>query len=323
MRRFYAFNGDADGICALQQLQLSRSASGEDVQLVTGVKRDISLLARINAEANDCVTVLDISLDKNRSDLVRLLDLGVQVDYFDHHFAGEIPHHANLNAYINVQSETCTSLIVNGHLNHKYWLWAATGAFGDNFDQSALSLIDAQDDTLNQKDVTLLKNLGIYMNYNAYGATVHDLHISPETLYKQLQAYDNPLEFVSQSSAYQILAEGYNEDIQRAASLSPEIIGEHHALYLLPAQAWARRVCGVFANQLAQSHPTRAHALLTELDDGGYLVSVRAPLSTREGADTLCRQFETGGGRKAAAGINKLPKTSLDAFIVAFKLAYP
>ncbi len=323
MTLFYAFNGDADGICALQQLQLVRPASAEDIQLITGVKRDISLLKRINAAATDRITVLDISLDKNKSELVRLLDLGVQVDYFDHHFAGEIPHHTNLNAHIDTQSETCTSLIVNRHLNCKHWLWAATGAFGDNFDQSALSLIDEQDHALTQDDITRLKNLGIYMNYNAYGATIRDLHIPPETLYQQLHPYDNPLEFVSQSSTYQTLADGYNEDIQKAASLTPEIASDHHALYLLPAAAWARRVCGVFANQLAQSHPTRAHALLTELDDGGYLVSVRAPLSSREGADALCRQFETGGGRKAAAGINKLPKTSLDAFIAAFKLAYP
>lgn len=78
------FNGDADGICALHQLRLAAPC---DAQLVTGVKRDIALLQRVSAEAGDQVTVLDISLDKNRHELLRLLAGDVDVHYFDHHFA--------------------------------------------------------------------------------------------------------------------------------------------------------------------------------------------------------------------------------------------
>ena len=63
---------------------------------------------------------------------------------------------------------------------------------------------------------------------------------------------------------------------------------------------------GVYGNDLANQSPDRAHAVLTDID-GGYLVSVRAPLNNRSGADEVCRQFDTGGGRAAAAGINKLP----------------
>jgi hypothetical protein len=33
----------------------------------------------------------------------------------------------------------------------------------------------------------------------------------------------------------------------------------------------------------------------------------------------LCLQFDTGGGRKAAAGINHLPPDSLDYFVTSFK----
>ena len=58
------FNGDADGICALLQLRL---AEPRDATLVTGVKRDINLMARIQPEAGDEVTVLDVSMDKNRA----------------------------------------------------------------------------------------------------------------------------------------------------------------------------------------------------------------------------------------------------------------
>ena len=48
MTCFYVFNGDADGLCALQQLHL---ADPGDAILVTGVKRDIGLLARVEAPA--------------------------------------------------------------------------------------------------------------------------------------------------------------------------------------------------------------------------------------------------------------------------------
>ena len=61
--------------------------------------------------------------------------------------------------------------------------------------------------------------------------------------------------------------------------------------------------------------PDRAHAVLTNNKHGGYLISVRAPLNNKTGADELCRQFSSGGGRKAAAGINHLPKSELDLFI--------
>jgi hypothetical protein len=46
--------------------------------------------------------------------------------------------------------------------------------------------------------------------------------------------------------------------------------------------------------------------MLTEKADGGCLVSVRASLNNKTGADELYRQFDTGAGRKAAAGVNHL-----------------
>jgi hypothetical protein len=49
---------------------------------------------------------------------------------------------------------------------------------------------------------------------------------------------------------------------------------------------------------------------------------VRAPLNNKAHADEICSQFETGGGRKGAAGINHLPDTELDRFISVFFEAY-
>jgi hypothetical protein len=93
-------------------------------------------------------------------------------------------------------------------------------------------------------------------------------------------------------------------------------------VFILPNQPWARRVSGVFSNDLTNDRPHRAHAVLTEKDNGNYLASVRAPLNNRVGAAALCRQFPTGGGREAAAGINDLPKEMLDQFIQSFEAQY-
>ena len=46
MAYFDVFNGDADGICALLQL---RQHTPRSATLVTGVKRDIGLLSRVDS----------------------------------------------------------------------------------------------------------------------------------------------------------------------------------------------------------------------------------------------------------------------------------
>src|ERR1700682_2280451 len=140
MTRFYAFSGDADGLCALQQLRL---VDPSDATLVTGVKRDIELLRRVNAAAGDDVTVLDISLDANRDELLRLLDAGAAVRYFDHHYAGELPQHRNLEVYIEESSDVCTSTLVDRHLAGRHRPWAIVAAFGDNLKDLAVAMAKA------------------------------------------------------------------------------------------------------------------------------------------------------------------------------------
>ncbi len=314
MAEFDVFNGDADGICALQQLRLDEPRQS---RLITGVKRDIRLLRRVSAGTGDQVTVLDISLDKNRTDLLRLLNEGAEICYFDHHFAGEIPVHPRLKAVIDPSPATCTSLLVNDHLSGKFCAWAVTGAFGDNLDNSAREV--AAPLGLDDQQLDKLRQLGIYLNYNGYGASVEDLHFPPDQLFHSLHPYTDPFAFIEESEIFHHLKEGYEADMEKARQLRPELETERYALYRLPAEPWARRVSGVLGNQLAQEAPQRAHALLTQLPEGGYLVSVRAPLTSREGADKLCRQFPTGGGRKAAAGINLLPEDQLDNFVAAFR----
>jgi len=81
-------------------------------------------------------------------------------------------------------------------------------------------------------------------------------------------------------------------------------------------------VQGAFANALATAAPEQAHAVLCRHAQGGYVVSVRAPVARPEGTDRLCRMFPGGGGRTAAAGIDDLAPERLPEFVRAFGEAF-
>src|SRR5258706_543531 len=173
MRHFDVFNGDADGICSLHQLRLGEP---RDSTLVTGMKRAIALLKSVPAQAGDLVTVLDVSLDRNRAALRALLD------------------------------------------------------------RRGRGRAAAREQALATKA----------MHESACGA-----------------------------------------------------------VWMLPDAAWARRVSGTFANRLALREPHRAHAVLTPVANGGYMVSVRAARAGGSSAGEFCREFE-GSGRALAGGVDCL-----------------
>ena len=318
MTNYDIFNGDADGICALLQLRL---AEPREAQLVTGVKRDINLLKQVDAEAGDRITVLDISMDKNRDDLHRVLDAGAEVFFVDHHFAGEVPSSAALKSMINEAPDVCTSLLVNHYLRGAHLAWGIVGTFGDNLKKSAQGM--AKNADFSAEQLQLLENLGIYINYNGYGSDLADLHFDPAELYRLAVQYANPLDFIEDGAEhFQRLETGYHQDLSLAQATQALIADSAVAVFELPDAPWARRVSGVYSNDLTNQHPDRAHAVLTAKANGNYLVSVRAPLNNKQGAAALCRQFPTGGGREAAAGINDLPADMLAQFIDALKQAY-
>src|SRR4051812_15033212 len=186
-----AFNGDADGICSLVQLRLDQPI--ESV-LVTGAKRDIALLQRVDARAGDTVCALDISVDTNRDALLRLLANGATVRYFDHHYAGELPLHPQLEAHIDVSSGVCTGIIVDRYLGGRQRAWAVVAAFGDNLPAAAAGL--AAPLNLPADDVGSLQALGDALTYNAYGDAVGDMIVHPATLYASLVRAVDPLRFV-------------------------------------------------------------------------------------------------------------------------------
>jgi single-stranded DNA-specific DHH superfamily exonuclease len=314
------YNGDADGICALHQLRLAEPKP--DACLITGVKRDIVLLARpeLTEINNESITVLDISLDSNREQLQQLLERKNRVTYIDHHAATPLPEHDCLTTHIVFQADTCTSLIVNDLLNNKYASWAICGAFGDNLHGPAQKLAETL--SLGETDLSRLREIGELLNYNGYGATVSDLHFPPQDLYAAVSRYSNPLDFFQDSSELIQLREGYESDMEQALSCREYPNTGKNRVYFLPDAPWARRVAGVFANLKAREKVDAAHALITENDDKSLRISVRAPLNDRRDAMTLCKQFPTGGGRAAAAGINSISSTMLNDFLTAFNTTY-
>jgi hypothetical protein len=317
MRFYDIYNGDADGICALLQLRFS---DPREAIHVTGVKRDIRLLDRIGPQPGDHLTVLDVSLDENRAGLMRALDAGAAVEWFDHHYAGLIPSHPGLTSHIDTDPRLCSSLIVDRQLGGQYRPWAIVAAFGDNLDGQARDL--ASEAGMSAEETELLRELGVCLNYNAYGEHLSDLRFAPTALYRRLSGYRDPLRFASEAPEFGELKRAYIEDLARAEALPIETLTAGCALVLLPAEPWSRRVVGVFANRLAQRFPQRAHAILVRRS-GGYLVSVRAPLDNPRGAATVVRTFERAGGREGAAGIDHLPDGDVPKFLAALRQAYP
>lgn len=221
------FNGDADGIIALLQLRL---ACPIDSELVTGVKRDIGLLDKVSAQQEDSLTVLDISMEINRDGLLRALASGASVFYADHHRSGIIPEYSNLEAYINLDTNTCTSLIIDKYLKGRSHYWAITAAYGDNLVHKAKVL--SLEAGLSKTQSEQLNELGTLINYNGYGAQLEDLHFHPAALYKALLKYANPFDvMIDLSSPFYVLQTAYKEDMARALAIEPKYQSQILALY--------------------------------------------------------------------------------------------
>ena len=317
MARFDVFNGDADGICALRQLRLAEPA---DSEIVTGLKHDIALLARVPARAGDQVTVLDLSLRRNFAALVAMLERGVHVRYFDHHDAGEVPRHRLLDATLDASGLACTSELVDIAVGGRFRAWAVVGAFGDGLVESAQAL--ARKMALDPEQALRLRALGEAMNYNAYGDSEADVLVPPERLYRLAAAYRDPFAFLEGEPLLDRLARERDADLERAAAVPAAWSTASAQLRVLPGAAWSRRVMGTFAHRLAAEDPRRVHAVAVPRAHSGYRVSVRTPAGRSLRADAFCRRFPQGGGRATAAGIEDLGAEGLDGFLAAFSAAY-
>ena len=105
MTNYDVFNGDTDGIFAWHQLRL---AYPREAKIVTGVKRDVNLVSRVDAGNGDLVTIMDVSHAKNRKDVKRLLEAGAIIEYFDHHDPNELIDHPNITYHINTEPNVST-----------------------------------------------------------------------------------------------------------------------------------------------------------------------------------------------------------------------
>jgi len=111
-----------------------------------------------------------------------------------------------------------------------------------------------------------------------------------------------PQEFMKTNSFFK-LREGFESDISRANKIK-----KTDGYYLLPNEAWARRVVGVMAHRINESSEG-PHVIA--IDKGDNLqISVRG----RSGIGELCAKFN-GGGRATAGGIDSLPKSEIRALM--------
>ena len=280
--RWFAFNGDADGICSMVQWGLVHGVEGNSV---TGVKRDIELLANITPESGDEIICMDISLARNHSRARELCDSGFKITWFDHHLAGEPIE--GLDAHIDTSSNVCTAKIVENFLGVKSE-WAEVALHGDG-----LSVHSSRPD---------FKELGELLNYNGYGADLDDLHFHPDKLMRLCLESKTPEKFL-QTPAFETLKKGFADDMRNVES-----INEVDGIYLLPNEAWARRVVGVMAHRINSTGPG-PHVIA--IDKGNTLqVSLRG----NDGIGDICSMFG-GGGRATAGGIDALPKEEITALM--------
>ena len=314
--RYDVFNGDADGLCALRQLRLAEPV---ETQLVTGLKRDLALLARVPAVAGDEVTVLDISLARNRDAVERILEAGARVTYFDHHDAGALPRHPAFKATIETSPGVCTAMLVDRHLRGRFRAWAVVGAFGDNLLASATAL--AATLGLDGGRIQRLRELGECLNYNAYGDTEADVLSPPAEVYRLLARYADPFVMLREEPLFARLSAERRADLAAVHDVRPMRSSPATAAWMLPDAAGSRRVSGTFANRLARLEPGKAHAVLTPAG-GGFLVSVRCPQSAPMAASAFCARFDGGGGRALSGGIDRLPGAELDRFLADFERTY-
>lgn len=280
--RWFAYNGDADGICSMVQWGL---VHGVDGNRVTGVKRDIELLDRINPSKGDEVIVMDISMARNHSMAQKFAQNGANITWFDHHLAGE--NIESISAHIDTSDNVCTARIVEQHLGVES-SWAQVALHGDGLSKHS--------------SIPEYKELGELLNYNGYGADLTDLHFHPDDLMMLCLESKTPEQFML-STAFVKLKEGFDSDMSNADS-----IVEKDGFFLLPNEAWARRVVGVMAHRINEKG-TGPHVIA--IDKGStFQVSIRG----KNGIGELCAMFG-GGGRATAGGIDNLPKAEITALM--------
>ncbi|MDP6870420.1 MAG: DHH family phosphoesterase [Candidatus Poseidoniaceae archaeon] len=279
--RWFAYNGDADGICSMVQWGLAYGLEGKRV---TGVKRDIQLLDKISLERDDELVAMDISLERNHGKAKQFAESNHKIIWFDHHLSGE--EIKGIESYIDTSAEMCTSKIVENYIGVKS-AWAHVALHGDGLGQYS----DRPD----------LAELGELLNYNGYGESLDDLHYHPDKLLQYCIDSVTPEEFIK-TKVFEKLKLGFANDMANVGDIK-----QKDGMYVLPDLSWARRIVGVFAHRLNES--PGPHVIAIDKGDK-FQISVRGS----SGIGELCKMFG-GGGRETAGGIDALPKGEVPALM--------
>ncbi len=331
-QRIFVFNGDADGLVAQHILHLTL---GPAEVLLTGRKRDIRLLAKLPPLRDDGlqdIHVLDLSLRQNLDALPGLLAYrNVRVTWYDHHEPGDPPVDDRLILHVNQAPGLCTAVIVDGVTGRQHPQWAALAAFGDNLPATAEGLLKPLG--LASRAVGELERAGRLLNYNAYGEMPGDGLCDAADLALRMRPFVSALDFAREEKIFAPLEEQFRADQTHFSNVPCLVDTPRAQAFLVPEESWARRYAGTWANDWARANPTRAVAILHPRQEGGYLVSLRAPreagrpshtaggpqgVSSVRPASGLASEFPTGGGRALAAGINVLPESDLEKFLSRF-----
>ena len=251
---------------------------------MTGVKRDIALLrARGGAAPGDLVTVLDVSLDRNRAALLRAARARRARALFRPPLRGRDPGAS--------RARGVTSTLGAGRL-HQHAGRPSSGRtlprLGRGRRPSATGWTRSRSNlgaamALGAAELEKLRELGRSLNYNAYGETEADLLVPPATpLSRCLPSTSDPLQFVAARGPLRRLdGEAPHADLgrglrDRAALGGPGRRGLPAARCALePArERHVRQPAGAPA-RTARDRGARAAR------GGGYIVSVRVPPGAR------------------------------------------
>lgn len=315
MKYYDFFNGDADGIISLHQYRLQFPRKSE---LFTGVKRDVKLLRHAVDIKNASFTVFDISLLSNSDYIKDILKNNNKVSWFDHHEPGDINLGDNFSIKVDTDPNCCTNILVDKFIDGLHRPWTICGAYGDNLHEQAEKLNPCFSETA----MLQLKEIGETLNYNGYGNQESDLNVHPKDVYLDIQKYRSPFQYRKKSEIYNKINTQMKSDETELNSSEILHTSKTGNIILLPNTKASIRYSGIYSNKQTTDNPNKAFAILTNINEDTYRISIRSPKNNPVGASKLALSFPTGGGREKAAGINELPKTELKKFIEKFENIY-
>ena len=315
MKYYDFFNGDADGIISLHQFRLQFPRKSE---LFTGVKRDVKLLRHAVDIKNATLTVFDISLLSNSDYIDGILKNNNKVSWFDHHEPGDTNLGDNFSIRVDAEPNCCTNILVDKYIDGLHRPWTICGAYGDNLHEQAEKL----NPCFSEMAMLQLKEIGETLNYNGYGNKESDLTVHPKDVYLDIQKYRSPFQYRKLSEIYNKINTQMKSDEEELNSSEILYTSETGNVILLPDTKASIRYSGIYSNKQTTDNPNKAFAILTNINEDTYRISIRSPKNNPVGASKLALSFQTGGGREKAAGINELPKTELKIFIEKFEETY-